>query len=217
MMQTQLNLFVVDDDEAVRRSYGSLLLARGHSVRLFESGETFLAAADLHACGCVLLDLRLSGMSGLDVFRELRVNASPLVVLFLSGHGDIPTAVQAVQAGAFGWLEKPCDEDRLMSHLCDALAEAGRRASSIRASAQAQSLWQTLTDREKEVALLAAEGKSSKQIARVLSARKPATPINYRTVETHRGRALDKLSVTNSNELLKLLHGIGLISLDRDA
>jgi FixJ family two-component response regulator len=212
-MYDKLNLYVVDDDQAVRRSYGSLLLAKGHPVRLFESGETFLASADLQACGCVLLDLRLSGMSGLDVFRELCRLESPLVVLFLSGHGDIPTAVQAVQAGAFGWLEKPCEQSRLMAHLQGALEEAGRRASARGAVARAHTLWGTLTDREKEVALLAADGHSSKQIARLLTDRNPAMPITHRTVETHRARSLDKLGVTNSNELLKLLHGIGLIRL----
>jgi two-component system response regulator TtrR len=210
MTQDSLLIYVVDDDEVVRRSYGMLLLARGHPVRLFDSGENFLASVGPQSHGCVILDLRMGGMSGLEVFQELRRRASPLVVLFLSGHGDIPTAVQAVQTGAFGWLEKPCNEDQLMRHLQGALAEAGRRAEALRETAQSRALWSTLTEREQEVALLVAEGKSSKQVARVLSARKPAAPITHRTVETHRGRVFDKLSVTNSNELLLFLQAIGL-------
>jgi len=209
MTQDNLLIYVVDDDEVVRRSYGMLLLARGHIVRLFDSGENFLASAGPQSHGCVILDLRLGGMSGLAVFQELRRRASPLVVLFLSGHGDIPTAVQAVQAGAFGWLEKPCSEDQLMGHIQGALAEAGRRADTLRVITQGRAVWCTLTEREQEVALLVAEGKSSKQVARVLSAKKPTAPLTHRTVETHRSRVFDKLSVTNSNELLLFLQQIG--------
>jgi two-component system response regulator TtrR len=210
MTQESLLIYVVDDDEAVRRSYGMLLLTRGHAVRLFESGESFLASLGPQSCGCVILDLRMGGMSGLEVFQELRRRGSQLVVLFLSGHGDIPTAVQAVQTGAFGWLEKPCNEDQLMRHLQSALAEARRRAQVLRGTARSRALWSTLTEREQEVALLMAEGKSSKAVARVLSARKPAAPLTHRTVETHRGRVFDKLSVTNTNELLLFLQEIGL-------
>ncbi|HEY8907782.1 MAG TPA: response regulator, partial [Rhodoferax sp.] len=110
----KLNLYVVDDDEAVRRSLGLLLLSRGYAVQTFESGETFLAAIRPQDSGCVILDLRMVGISGLQVFDELRLRSSPLVVLFLSGNGDISTAVDAVQRGAFGWLEKPCSEDILL-------------------------------------------------------------------------------------------------------
>jgi FixJ family two-component response regulator len=210
MTQDSLLIYVVDDDESVRRSYGMLLLARGYTVRLFDSGENFLSSVGPQSHGCVILDLRLGGMSGLEVFQELGKRASSLVVLFLSGHGDIPTAVQAVQTGAFGWLEKPCDEDELIGQLRGALAEAGRRSEALRATAQGRALWSTLTEREQEVALLVAEGKSSKEIARVLSARKPAAPLTHRTVETHRGRLFEKLSVTNSNALLLFLQEIGL-------
>jgi two-component system, LuxR family, response regulator TtrR len=213
MNPMNLNLYVVDDDEAVRRSYGALLLARGHTVRLFESGEAFLASADLRKEGCVILDLRMDGMSGLQVFEELRRRASPLVVLFLSGHGDIATAVEAVQGGAFGWLEKPCDEARLMQEIRKALDQAALQAQKRRAAQHGLTLWATLTEREREVAPLVAEGKSSKMIARLLRERNPGMPINHRTVETHRGRIFDKLIVANSNELLIFLQEHGLYAL----
>jgi DNA-binding response OmpR family regulator len=118
------NLCVVDDDEAVRRSLGLLLLSRGYAVQTFASGEAFLASADLQRAGCVVLDLRMEGMSGLQVFDALRAQDSPLVVLFLSGHGDIPMAVEAVQNGAFGWLEKPCNDERLLESIAKALQQA---------------------------------------------------------------------------------------------
>lgn len=95
-----MNLYIVDDDEAVRRSLGLLLLSRGHTVQAFDSGEAFLENAHTEHAGCVILDVRLNGMSGVQVFEALREQASALLVIFLSGHGDIPMAVHAVRNGA---------------------------------------------------------------------------------------------------------------------
>lgn len=194
-----LNLYVVDDNEAVRRSLGLLLLSRGHATQVFESGEAFLAAADLQRGGCVILDLRMRGLSGLQVFDELRARASPLVVLFLSGHGDIPMAVKAVQNGAFGWLEKPCNDERLLETVNRALESAAIIAAKQLAKQQAETHWQRLTPREKEVARLVADGKPNKVIARDLA------PLEPRTVETHRAHVFAKLGVSNSNELDRFL------------
>ena len=139
------NLCVVDDDEAVRRSLGLLLLSRGYAVQTFASGEDFLAGADLQRAGCAILDLRMDGMSGLQVFDALRAQDSPLVVLFLSGHGDIPMAVEAVQNGAFGWLEKPCNDEQLLDSIARALQRAGEIAAKRQARQAAQALWDKLT------------------------------------------------------------------------
>ncbi|MFM2050642.1 MAG: hypothetical protein RL682_1133, partial [Pseudomonadota bacterium] len=116
-----INIYVVDDDNAVRRSIGNLLLSRHYAVQTFASGEAFLSQAQLQNSGVVVLDLRLEnnlgqGMSGLEVFEVLRAQHSPMAVLFLSGHGDIPTAVQAVKNGALAWLEKPCNDESLIHH-----------------------------------------------------------------------------------------------------
>ncbi|MBC7376234.1 MAG: response regulator transcription factor, partial [Burkholderiaceae bacterium] len=159
------NLYVVDDDEAVRRSLGLLLLARGYPVQAFASGEAFLAGADVQRAGCAILDLRLGGMSGLEVFEALRVQSSPLVVLFLSGHGEIPLAVGAVQDGAFGWLEKPCNDERLLAVIAQALEKSASISAQSQARQAAQELWGRLTPREMQIARRVAEGTPNKRIA----------------------------------------------------
>lgn len=193
------NLCIVDDDEAVRRSLGLLLLSRGYAVQTFASGEDFLAGADLQRAGCAILDLRMSGMSGLQVFDALRAQDSPLVVLFLSGHGDIPMAVEAVQNGAFGWLEKPCNDERLLDSIARALQQAGEIAVRRQARQAAQALWAKLTPREMQVARLVAEGLPNKRIALELA------PLELRTVETHRAHVFAKLGLSNSHELDRFL------------
>lgn len=199
MSQTPLNLYVVDDDEAVRRSLGMLFLSRGYSVQIFESGEAFLAAKQLDHQGCVVLDFRLDGMNGLEVLKEMRLRLSSLVVIFLSGHGDIPAAVNAVQNGAFGWLEKPCNHDLLLQKVQQALEHAAQLTLRKTEKEQALARWLKLTPREKEVARLVADGKTSKVIARELVSIEP------RTVETHRANAFSKLGFSSSNELDRFL------------
>jgi FixJ family two-component response regulator len=193
------HLCIVDDDEAVRRSLGLLLLSRGHAVQAFASGEAFLAGADLQRPGCVVLDLRMEGMSGLQVFDALRAQDSPLVVIFLSGHGDIPMAVEAVQNGAFGWLEKPCSDERLLDSIAKALQKAEEIAVRRQARQAAEALWSKLTPREMQVARLVAQGLPNKRIALELA------PLEQRTVETHRAHVFAKLGLSNSHELDRFL------------
>lgn len=198
------HLCIVDDDEAVRRSLGLLLLSRGHAVQAFASGEAFLAGADLQRPGCVVLDLRMEGMSGLQVFDALRAQDSPLVVIFLSGHGDIPMAVEAVQNGAFGWLEKPCNDERLLESIARALQKAEEIAVRRQARQAAEALWSKLTPREMQVARLVAQGLPNKRIALELA------PLEQRTVETHRAHVFAKLGLSNSHELDRFLREHGL-------
>jgi FixJ family two-component response regulator len=195
-----LNLYVVDDDAAVRHSLGMLLLSRGYAVQAFDSGERFLSSAKLQEGGCVILDLRMNGMSGLQVFDELRLRSSTLVVLFLSGNGDIATAVDAVQRGAFGWLEKPCSEDIFLEKIRLALARVAALGAAAEARQKAVSLWCKLTDREQEVSRHVANGSSNKEIACTLT---PAC--EPRTVETHRARVYAKLGLTTATELDRLI------------
>lgn len=202
MNNFQLSLYIVDDNEAVRQSLGLLMLSRGYVVQTFESGEDFLASVNEQHNGCVILDLRLGGMSGLEVLDILRSRRSNLVILFLSGHGDIPAAVKAVQNGAFGWLEKPCSDEVLLEKVQQAYAQAELISIQKAALMDTEILWQKLTPREKEVALLVAEGKTSKIIARELKT------IDPRTVESHRARVFSKLGVSNSNELDRFLRQI---------
>lgn len=194
-------LYLVDDDAAVRQSLAMLLLSRGLAGNLgsFESGEAFLEGAELHRCGCVILDMRMGGISGLQVLDELKKRGSWLVVLFLSGHGDIQAAIAATQNGAFDWLEKPCDEQRLLDKVGAALAWSAEVG-------EARQRWATLTDREAEVArLLASTGGTSKEIARLL-----VPPTGNRVVDTYRERAYAKLGVNNPSAMLQLLQRFGI-------
>jgi len=188
MKDIPLTLYVVDDDEALRRSLLLLLFSQGLAVQAFESGEAFLDAVDMRQPGCVILDLRMGGMSGLAVFERLRAAHSPLVTMFLSGHGDIPTALEAVRQGAWDWVEKP-DTGRLLDRLPAAIDEARARAHALR-------LWAELTPREREVARLVGLGQPNKEIARLL-----VPPCGPRSVETHRANIFSKLQCANDNEL----------------
>ncbi|MBS0347588.1 MAG: response regulator transcription factor [Proteobacteria bacterium] len=188
MKDTPLTLYVVDDDEALRRSLLMLLFSQGLAVQAFESGEAFLDAVDMRQPGCVILDLRMGGISGLEVLERLRLGHSPLVTLFLSGHGDIPTALEAMRNGAYDWVVKP-DTQQLLQKLPAAMAEARARSTALR-------LWAELTPREREVARLVGVGQPNKEIARLL-----VPPCSPRSVETHRASLFAKLQVANDNEL----------------
>lgn len=213
MNPNNLNLYIVDDDEAVRRSLGSLLLSRltDCSIKTFDSGEAFLQNANLDGSGIAILDLRMEGMSGLDVFQALQDRKSPLVIVFLSGHGDIPVAVRAMQEGAISWLEKPCTDATLLQTINRAKEQAAAIALSRRQQHFGMARWDKLTPRERQVAPLVASGKSSKEIARLLSSQ--ADEVEHRTVETHRARIFAKLDVANSNELLMFLRDHALSEL----
>lgn len=188
MKEAPLTLYVVDDDEALRRSLLLLLFSQGMAVQAFDSGEAFLDTVDLRQPGCVILDLRMGGMSGLEVFERLLGAHSPLVTLFLSAHGDIPTALEAVRRGAYDWVEKP-DTQRLLDKLPAATALARARAQALR-------MWAELTPREREVARLGGLGQPNKEIARTL-----VPPCSHRSVETHRANIFNKLQCANDNEL----------------
>lgn len=204
------NVYVVDDDEGVRNSLAALLLAGGHAPRTFASGPEFLARADLAHPGCVLLDLRMDGMSGLQVFDALRERNAVLKTVFLSAHGELSSAVTAVKQGAVDWLEKPCDEQTLLAAVLRAAnlslddAQRAQRRNTLRER------WNTLSPRQQEVARLLATGISSKEVARALAQRDPERPIDPRTVDTHRSAIFLKLDIRSSHELGMLVEDLGL-------
>ncbi|QNM94690.1 response regulator transcription factor [Chitinimonas koreensis] len=193
-------VYLVDDDAAVRDALGLLLLSHGYTVRAFDSGEAFLAAIDARSEGVAVLDVRMTGLSGLDVFDRLRADDSELIVLFLSGHGDIPMAVQAVKQGAFDFLEKPCGDQQLLDKIDDALAIAQARSQSRGGQQAVQSRLATLSPREREVMQLVLAGKLNKQVADELN-------IAIRTVEVHRANVFAKMGVRSALDLAQLLAG----------
>jgi FixJ family two-component response regulator len=193
-----LNVFVVDDDAAVRSSVVALLALDGNRIQAFASGEQFLEQAQLQQGGCVILDLGLGGITGLQVSDELRRRNSPLVVIFLSGTGTIPAAWHAAQNGAFEWLPKPCSDDKLKETVRAALSRASDVACRHLARQRAHALWQTLTPREQEVARLVAKGLQSRQIADELG-------IDHRTVDTHRSKVYAKLEMSTPVDIERFL------------
>ncbi|WP_269532246.1 response regulator transcription factor [Chitinimonas sp. BJYL2] len=194
------HVYLVDDDAAVRDALGLLLLSHGYMVRSFESGEQFLAEVDAGSDGVAILDVRMPGLSGLDVFDQLRAVDSELIVLFLSGHGDIPMAVQAIKQGAFDFLEKPCAEQQLLDKLDDALEVVRGRSQSRQGQQAVDKRLATLTQREREVMDRVLAGKLNKQIADDLN-------ITIRTIEVHRAKVFAKMGVRSAVDLAQMLAG----------
>jgi two-component system response regulator FixJ len=191
-------LFVVDDDDAMRRSLAYLFDAAGWRVASFESAHDFLERYNGHVPGCLVLDVRMPLMSGLELQQTLKNHGVRLPIIFLTGHGDLAMAVQAMKTGACDFLEKPCKDQVLL----DAVTRAVRRnIEDCRLSTQshaAQTALAALTAREREVAQLMALGKPNKIIARELG-------ISEKTVQVHRHNAIGKMGVHSAAEITRLL------------
>jgi FixJ family two-component response regulator len=193
-------VFIVDDDAGVRKSIGELLISVGLTVETFESAQSFLDTFDAARPGCLVLDVRMAHMGGLTLEAKLAEMGADIPIVFISGHGDISMAVNAIKRGAVDFVPKPYQEQHLLDAVNEALRrDVLRRGDPINASGPAERL-QTLTSREREVLDLAMEGQSSKAIAQKLG-------ISHRTVERHRSRLLEKLGVASVTELLRLKFG----------
>ena len=194
-------VYLLDDEAAVLDALGFLLVSRGLTVRTFASGQSLLAAVDATPpplAGVFLLDIRMEPMSGLHVFDELAARGLRNPVLFLSGHGDIPMAVEALKNGAFDFLEKPYSDNALGDRVAQALAvDAAMRQTDARAGERRARL-ASLTEREHEVMLRVAAGKLNKVIADELH-------VSVRTVEVHRARVYAKLGVRSAAEVATVL------------
>jgi FixJ family two-component response regulator len=195
-------VFIVDDDRGVRKSIGELLISVGLAVETFESAQSFLDTFDRARPGCLVLDVRMARMSGLALEAKLAEMGGDIPIVFISGHGDISMAVNAIKRGAVDFVPKPYHEQQLLDAVNEALRrDALRRAPALDAGGLDERL-QTLTPREREVLELALKGHSSKVIARKLD-------ISHRTVELHRSNLLEKLRVASITELLRLKLGSG--------
>ncbi len=201
-MDCEPAVHLVDDEAPVRDALGFLLRSHGLAVRGYACGAELLDAAASQALrGCIVLDVRMEPMSGLQVHDELLARGVVLPVIFLSGHGDIPMAVDALQKGAIDFIEKPFSGDALIRRVQRALAlEAADHAFCAQRDRERQRL-QSLTEREYAVMKLVASGKLNKVIADELC-------ISVRTVEVHRARVFGKLGVRSSAELATLLTGL---------
>jgi two-component system response regulator DctR len=193
---------IVDDDAAVRDALGWLLKTHGIETVAWESAEDFLLGAQLAECACLVLDIRMPGMSGIELFDVIRNRGCELPVLFLTGHGDVPVAVQAIKDGAFDFLEKPVDESNFVSRVRAGVA-LGKERSNYRARKNhVLKALADLTPREREVMDCILAGKMNKVIADDLG-------IAMRTVEVHRSRVFEKMNVRSAVELSQLLSNFG--------
>jgi two-component system response regulator DctR len=191
-------IHVVDDDPAIRDSLAWLFEARGLPVREWEAGEAFLAAWSPVMRGCILLDLRMGGLSGLDVLDRLEAQGSILPVIVLTGHGDVPLAVQSLKKGAVDFVEKPFDSGDLVGRVEAALALEARRHAEAVATRSLERRLDSLSGREREVMDLMLTGLLNKQIADQMG-------IAIRTVEVHRAHVLEKFGVRSAVELAGLV------------
>ncbi len=189
-------IYVVDDDEAMRDSLRWLLESAGYRVASYASAERFLAAYRPGYCTCLVLDVRMPGLTGLELQQELNRRGAGLPIIFVTGHGDVPMAVDALKNGAFHFLEKPFKGERLLE-LVDQAATSGTPVEAERARRRcAAARLATLTLRERAVMDLVVLGRKNRQIAETLG-------ISVKTVEAHRAKAMEKMDVSSVAELVQ--------------
>jgi two-component system response regulator FixJ len=189
-------VFVVDDDPAIRDSLAMLLASSGYQAKSYASAAAFLASETPDAVGCMVVDVQMPGMNGLALQQELAARRFRLPVIVMTGHGDIPIAVQAMKAGAVDFLEKPFDDGVLLDGVRRALERVSSAQDQTLAAKETRRRQEQLTDREREVMDLIVAGKANKVIAYELS-------ISPRTVEIHRSRVMEKMAATNLADLVR--------------
>jgi len=203
MAKTPDTVFVIDDDAAVREALQSLLRSVGLRVTTFASAREFLTSRRPDAPACLVLDVRLPGLSGLDLQRELAAAAIDLPIIFITGHGDIPMTVQAMKAGAVEFLTKPFRDQDLLDAIAQAL-ERDRAARAQRAGvAELHERYAELTPREREVMGLVVSGLLNKQIAAELG-------ISEITIKVHRGQVMQKMGAESVADLVRMADKLGV-------
>lgn len=194
---------VVDDDESFRTAVTRLLQIAGYEVRGYTSAGDFLISQRGDAPGCLLLDVNLPGPSGLDLQAALARHGVSLPVVFLTGHGDVPTSVRALKAGAVDFLTKPVERGPLLAAVAEALARDARAREAASRRGTLQALYDSLTPREREVLGGVVAGKLNKQIAADIGAAE-------RTVKAHRAQLMEKMGVSSVAELVRVAAELGL-------
>lgn len=191
-------VFIVDDEPAVRDSIGLLMRCVGLAWRGFPDARAFLAAYDPMLTGCLVLDVRMPRMSGLDLQQELNRRGWSLPLIFISGHGDVPVAVEAMRAGAVDFLQKPFNDDELIRRVQKALAQDARQRAQLGARAELRRRYDSLTPREREIAERLVAGEANKAVAIDLG-------LSERTVEVHRAHIMDKMDARGLAQLVQML------------
>jgi FixJ family two-component response regulator len=194
------SVYVVDDDEGVRDSLQWLLEGKDYRVRCYDSAETFLSRYDPREVACLIVDIRMGGMTGLELQDRLVERKSPLPIVFITGHGDVPMAVDTMKKGAMDFIQKPFQEEALVNLVERMLDRAKEAFSEHQHSASRDALLAKLTSREAQVLERIVAGRLNKQIADDLG-------ISIKTVEAHRANIMEKLNANTVADLLKIALG----------
>jgi FixJ family two-component response regulator len=198
MKDSPQTVIVVDDDDAVRNSLRLLLKSAGIHAEVAESAREYLGRFDANQGGCLLLDVRMPGMSGLELQQELNMRGATIPVIFITGNGDIPMAVEAMQHGAFDFLQKPFRDQDLLDRVQRALARDTENRSRLRHTDRIRERLASLSPREREVLELVTQGKANKMVASDLG-------VSQRTVEIHRAHVMQKMEASSLAELVRMM------------
>ncbi len=195
-MNEQVTVFIVDDEEEIRESLKMLIESVGLEVEMYDSAQAYLEHFDSTRFGCLILDIRMKGMSGLTLQDTLNKKSLYPPIIIITGHGDVPMAVRAVKAGACDFLEKPFNEQRLLDSIHLAIEKDAKQRGKVLKLAEIQQCVDQLTKREREVMELIVAGMLNKNIAFELN-------ISQSTVETHRARVMEKMQAKTLSDLMR--------------
>jgi two-component system, LuxR family, response regulator FixJ len=198
MKEPTPTVYIVDDDDAVRSSLRLLMKSVGLQAQTAASAQDFLASFNADNPGCLVLDVRMPGMSGLELQQHLNLRGAMIPVIFITGHGDIPMAVEAMQHGAFDFLPKPFRDQDLIDRVQRALQHDGDNRGKTHHKDVIRARFDSLTPREREVLELVTQGKANKVMAGDLG-------VSQRTVEIHRARVMEKMEARSLAELVKMM------------
>jgi two-component system, LuxR family, response regulator FixJ len=198
MKELTPTVYIVDDDSGVRSSIRVLMKSVGLAAMPFPSAKEFLDAYNVHSPGCLVLDIRMPGMSGLELQEALNERGAVIPVIFITGHGDIPMAVEAMRHGAFDFLQKPFRDQDLIDRIQQALALDAETRESLREHARTRVRIGSLTPREREVLDLLTSGKANKMMAQDLG-------LSQRTVEIHRANVMEKMGAKSVAQLVRMV------------
>lgn len=203
-MTTKGHIYVIDDDEAMRDSLNFLLDSSGFGVTLFENAQSFLDALPGLAFGCVVSDVRMPGIDGIELLKRMKTQHSPFPILIMTGHGDVPLAVEAMKLGALDFLEKPFEDDRLVTMIESAIRQAEPAAKSESIAQDIAARVASLSPRERQVMEGLIAGLSNKLIAREYD-------ISPRTIEVYRANVMTKMQANSLSELVRLAMRAGML------
>ncbi len=203
-MTSRPTVFVVDDDQAMRNSLKWLIESVSMQVETFDSANAFIQSYYPGRSGCLLLDVRMPGMSGLELQEYLRINQIAIPVIIITGHGDVPMAVRAMKAGAVDFIEKPFNDELLLESIRHAMALDARQRDTQAQRAEIATRLARLTPREHEVMVMVTNGQANKEIANTLG-------VSSKTVEAHRARVMEKMEADSLAELVRMAINANLV------